>query len=70
MGVKCSVELATTKTVEKTVEDGTVEGYEVAYSGYFNAAEAPEGDSEGPDPEAVVTRGVDSLDDPKSCTTD
>ena len=65
MGVKCSVELATTKTVEKTVEDGTVEGYEVAYSGYFNASEAPEAPAE---PEAQVTRGADSLDDPKSCT--
>ena len=62
MGVQCSVELATTKTVEKTVTDGTVEGYEVAYSGYFNAAEAPA------EPEATVTRVADSLDDPKSCT--
>lgn len=61
MGVKCSVELATTKTVEKTVTDGTVEGYDVAYSGYFNA-----------DPllpfASTATTSTDSLDDPKSCT--
>lgn len=63
MGVKCSVELATTKTVEKTVSDATVDGYESVYSGYFNAStEALEVGGE------AVTRGVDSLDDPRDCT--
>ena len=62
MGVKCSVELATTKTVEKTVSDATTDGYESVYSGYFNApAEAP---GEGGE---VAVRRMDSLDDPKDC---
>lgn len=59
MGVKCSVELATTKTVVKSVSDATVDGYEVAYSGYFNASAT--------EPEAAVTTR-DSLEDPKDCT--
>jgi hypothetical protein len=65
MGVKCSVELATTKTVVKSVSDATVDGYESAYSGYFNAVEAPAPEEGGG--EAAVRR-MDSLDDPKDCT--
>ena len=61
MGVHCSVELETTKTVEKTVEDATHEGYEVSYACYFNAAP--------PAPFASrSTTSTDSLDDTKSCT--
>lgn len=62
MGVKSSTVLSTTRSVTKTVEDSTTEGYEVAYAGYFNAAEAPE---EGGGEAAV--RRTDSLDDPKDC---
>ncbi len=54
-----STELSTLRTVTKTVVDSTDEGYEVAYSGYFNALEA------GP---AVTVTTRDSLDDPKDCT--
>ena len=59
MGVKCSVELSTEKTVVKSVADATDEGYEVSYSCYFNAAT--------PFASRATTR-TDSLDDPKSCT--
>jgi len=59
MGVKCSVELSTEKTVVKSVADATDEGYEVSYACYFNS----------PAPFASrSTTSTDSLDDPKSCT--
>jgi len=63
MGVTSSVTLETTKTVVKTVEDQTIEGYESAYSCYFNeATQAPE------EPTEPQARTRDSLDDPKDCT--
>jgi len=59
MGVKSSTVLSTTRSVTKTVEDSTTEGYEVAYAGYFNAS---------PNPFASrATTKTDSLDDPKDC---
>jgi hypothetical protein len=59
MGVINSTTLSTTRSVTKTVKDSTDEGYEVAYSGYFNAVE--------PGREVTVATR-DSLDDPKDCT--
>jgi hypothetical protein len=62
MGVINSTTLSTTRSVTKTVKDSTDEGYEVAYSGYFNAVEAPAPEEGG------EARTRDSLDDPKDCT--
>ena len=58
MGVKSSVSLETVKTVEKTVVDQTVEGYESAYGCYFNETTQ--------DQQPAEARS--SLDDPRSCT--
>jgi hypothetical protein len=63
MGVQCSVELETTKTVVKSVTDATADGYEIAYSCYFEAEAAPPFEGEG-----RSSARTDSLDDPKSCT--
>ncbi len=59
MGVQCSVELSTDKTVVKSVADATTDGYEVSYACYFEAAPPLMGRS---------SASTDSLDDPKSCT--
>jgi hypothetical protein len=65
MGVTSSVSLETTKTVEKSVVDETVDGYESVYSCYFN--EADQGGGEVADPEPDPQIGETSVN-PKDCT--
>lgn len=65
MGVTSSVSLETTKTVEKSVADQTVDGYESVYSCYFNEAE--QGGDEVADPEPDQEIGEASAD-PKNCS--
>ena len=54
---------ATTKTVVKSVSDGTTAGYDAIYT----AAEAPPPPAPEEGGGEAAARSVDSLDDPKSC---
>lgn len=62
MGVINSTTLSTTRSVTRSVKDSTIDGYRIAYTGYFNAADAGQQASE------ATTTTRDSLDDPKDCT--